>query len=125
MKLKYFQIESNAFKVEAYCQQLGDDFLISIYGGAAHIGAIGMAQPRASLKNSDKRSATASVFCYLGHKEDEVVKYVAERLASQLDAKIVVAAGLHWDNLTPEGIDTVMKNIDVLVEQLIEFARKK
>ncbi|HAA04817.1 MAG TPA: hypothetical protein DCE18_15830 [Syntrophobacteraceae bacterium] len=78
-----------------------------------------MAQPRPSLADPARLSATASVFCYVGHKEDDVVKGVSERLAAVLDAKVVVAAGLHWDNLTAGGIEQVKKNVVTLVNRII------
>lgn len=123
-KPRFFEIERDGFTIEALCQQLGDDYLLSIWGGAAHIGAMAMAHPRASLKDPAKRSATASVFCYIGHKEDQLVKEVSERLASELDAKVAVAAGLHWDDLTPEGIRAVTRNVNLLVEEIIKTLKK-
>jgi gallate decarboxylase subunit D len=115
-----FQVEEEGFLLEALLQQLGKDFLLSVWGGAAHIGAVAMAQPRPSLADPTRRSATASVFCYLGHKEDEVVKEISERLAAALGAKVVVAAGLHWDNLTPAGIEQVKKNVLTLINRIVE-----
>jgi hypothetical protein len=117
---RFFQIERDGFTIEALCQQMGDDYLLSIWGGEAHIGAMAMAQPRASLRDPAKRSATASVFCYVGHKEDQLVKEVSERLASALDAKVAVAAGMHWDDLTPEGVAAVTRNVDLLVEKILK-----
>jgi len=52
------------------------------------------------------------------------VKSVSERLASALGAKVVVAAGLHWDNLTPHGIEQVKKNVVKLVDLIIEKKNK-
>jgi gallate decarboxylase subunit D len=117
--VRHFQKEAGGFLVEALWQRLGKDFLLSVWGGVAHIGAVAMAQPRPSLANPSRLSATASVFCYVGHKEDSVVKEVAERLAAALDAKVVVAAGLHWDDLTPEGIQQVQENVRALVEMIV------
>ena len=120
-----FTVDEEGFLVEALVQQLGKDFLLSIWGGAAHIGAVAMAQPRPSLADPTRLSATSSVFCYLGHKEDDVVKDVSERLAAVLDAKVVVAAGLHWDNLTVGGIEQVKKNVVTLVNHIItDYGRK-
>lgn len=116
----FFEIDRDGFKVEALCQQMGDDYLVSIWGGKAHIGAVAMAQPRDSLLDSSKRSATASVFCYVGHKEDQLVKEVSEQMASKLDAKVAVAAGLHWDDLTSEGVATVTRNVKLLIAEIIE-----
>ncbi len=115
-----FRVEEQGFPIEALLQQLGQDFLLSVWGGTAHIGAVAMAQPRPSLADPARRSATASVFCYVGHKEDEVVKEISERLAAALGSKVVVAAGLHWDKLTSAGIEQVKKNVRTLVDRIIQ-----
>jgi hypothetical protein len=120
-----FQVEEEGFLIEALIQQLGKDLLLSVWGGAAHIGAVAMAQPRPSIADPSRLSATASVFCYVGHKEDEVVKEVSERLASALGTKVVVAAGLHWDNLTPAGIGQVKKAVVTLVNRIIEDRKRE
>jgi hypothetical protein len=117
---RHFQFEEGGFLVEALWQRLGSDYLLTIWGGEAHIGAVAMAQPRPSLADPDRLSATASVFCYVGHKEDQVVKEVSERLASALGAKVVVAAGLHWDDLKQEGILQIAKNVHALVDVIVK-----
>ncbi len=120
----FFHIEQDGFKIEACCTKMGVDYLLSIWGGTPHIGAVAMAQPRVSLQDPARRSATASVFCYVGHKEDQVVKEVSERMARELDAKVVVAAGLHWDHLTATGAAQVMHNVDVLILEIIREMRE-
>lgn len=122
---RFFHIEQNGFTIEACCTGLGDDYLLSIWGGKAHIGAVAMAQPRDSLQDPTRRSATASVFCYIGHKEDQLVKEVAERMAAELNAKVVVAAGLHWDNLSAAGAKQVLHNVHVLTTKIIEEIKKQ
>lgn len=117
---RHFQFEEGGYLIEALWQQLGNDYLLTIWGGEAHIGAVAMAQPRPSLADPDRLSATASVYCYVGHKEDEVVKKVSERLASTLGTKVVVVAGLHWDDLKQEGIRQVAKNVHALVDNIVE-----
>lgn len=121
----FYRVEEGGFLVEAMVQRLGEDFLVSIWGGAAHIGAVGMAQPRPSIASPSRRSATASVFCYVGHKEDAVVKEVSERLASELGARVVVVAGLHWDRLDPSGIEQVLSNVRALVQEILGRQRNR
>lgn len=116
---RHYQVQKEGFLVEALWQRLGEDYLLSIWGGKAHIGAVAMAQPRPSLADPKRLSATASVFCYLGHKEDELVKEVSVRLASALGTRVVVAAGLHWDHLEPAGIEQVLDNVRALVELIL------
>ncbi len=117
---RFFHIAQDGFTIEACCTIMGDDYLLSIWGGKAHIGAVAMAQPRDSLQDPSRRSATASVFCYVGHKEDQLVKEVSERMAAELDAKVVVVAGLHWDDLTPAGAKQVLHNVHILIAEILE-----
>jgi hypothetical protein len=60
--------------------------------------------------------ATASVICCLGHKEDALAKAASEKLSATFNRRVVVTAGIHWDNLTDEGIRQVQQNADVLIE---------
>jgi hypothetical protein len=94
---------------------------ISFWGGdRPHIGAVAVAQPRPSLRDKDKISATASVFCFLGHKEDLIVKAAGERISSAINANVVVTAGIHWDDIDEAGITCMMENSRELVEIIIE-----
>ncbi len=109
-----------SFDLEASGQWIGPDLLVAIRGGEKpHIGAVAVAQPRPSLKNSEFTAATVSVFCYSGHKEDELAKAAAEILAAALNAHVVVTAGIHWDNLSEEGIQQVIKNSGILLERIL------
>ena len=118
--LQRYRLEQGGFSIEGLLQRLGNDYLLSIWGGTAHIGAVAMAQPRPSLANPDRLSATVSVFCYVGHKEDELAKKVSQQLAAELGAKVVVAAGLHWDDLGGDDIEQVVANVMKLAEMILE-----
>ncbi len=118
--IHYYAVEEGQFPIRALWQRIGKDYLLSIWGGEAHIGAVAMAQPRPSLADPDRVSATASTFCYVGHKEDEVVKKASERLAAALNAKVVVAAGIHWDNISREQIEQIVSAVDALVELILK-----
>ncbi len=117
--------EAPAYNLQAEAVWIGPDLLVYIWGGEApHIGAVAMAQPRPSLADPAVTSATASVFTYLGHKEDELAKQAAESLAAALEAKVVVSAGIHWDGLGPDQIQTVVENGRQLVALLKERLSK-
>jgi len=110
-----------AYDLEASVRLIGEDFLVAIWGGERpHIGAVSVAQPRPSLKDPSATSATASVICLLGHKEDELVKAVSEILAATLNTRVVVTAGIHWDNIDKEGIQKVIQNSEILVDMILE-----
>jgi hypothetical protein len=56
----------------------------------------------------------------VGHKEDELAKATAEILAATLKTQVVVTAGIHWDNLAPEGIQHVVRNSEILVDMILQ-----
>ncbi|MBU0736255.1 MAG: hypothetical protein KJ573_04120 [Proteobacteria bacterium] len=122
-----FSIKTNegAYDLEASVRQIGEDILVAIWGGEKpHIGAISVAQPRPSLRDPRVTSATASVICLSGHKEDELAKAASEILASVSKTNVVVTAGIHWDNLDKEGIQKVIRNSEVLVDLILERLSK-
>jgi len=115
------ETDTGAYDLTASVRMIGPDLLIAIWGGERpHIGAIAVAQPRPSLKDPDVTSATASVICFVGHKEDELAKASAEILAAALNTPVVVVAGIHWDNLDEEAILRIIKNSEILVEMILE-----
>jgi gallate decarboxylase subunit D len=123
MKSFKVEISKEGFKIHGFVQKLGRDLLISIWGGTQpHIGAVGMATPRPSLKSSKGWSATFSNFTFLNHKEDLLVKKISEKIASQSHAHVVVTAGLHWDNLTLREITLIerltSKMGDIILKKL-------
>jgi gallate decarboxylase subunit D len=109
------------FEVSAEVLEMGDDCLVAVWGGTRpHIGAVGMAQVRPSLRDSNKPSATSSVFTFMGHKEDVVAKMMAEELSRRLERNTVVAAGIHWDGLSEDDIATISKLCQVILEKILE-----
>jgi len=122
MKRFLVEISKGRFKIHGLVQEVGQDILVSIWGGTRpHIGAVGMAIPRPSLKNPKKWSATSSNFTFIGHKEDTLVKTISERLAARLRRNVVVTAGFHWDGITSNEI----KAIQNLTQKLSDLILKK
>ncbi len=117
--------ESGGFRISAAIRRMGEDLVVTLEGGRAHVGAIGIAQPRPSLADPNRMSATSSVYTFPGHKEDDIVKTMAQELAGSLECRVVVIAGLHWDSITPEGIREVVEMCRGLTSRIIEEARKK
>jgi hypothetical protein len=109
------------YDLEASVRIIGKDLLVAVWGGEQpHVGAEAIAQPRPSLKDPERVSATASVVCLLGHKEDDLAKAVSEILAAAMNTTVVVTAGIHWDNLDAEGINRVLRNSEILVDLILE-----
>jgi hypothetical protein len=111
--------DTGAFDLTANARRIGPDLLVAIWGGEKpHIGAVAAAQPRPSLKDPAVTSATASVICFVGHKEDDLAKRAAESLAAAIEGRTVVTAGVHWDNLSEEGIGQVIQNTAELIKMI-------
>ena len=123
MVAKSFTIQTHEgeYDIAASVRLIGRDVLVAIWGGEKpHIGAVAMAQARPSLKDPHVTSSTASVFAYVGHKEDELAKATAEILAAALQVNVVVTAGIHWDNLSIKGIQQIVRNSNILVDLILE-----
>jgi len=99
-----------------------DGLTVTIVGGEKpHVGSIAVAVPRPSLEDPSKISATVSVFNLVGHKDDEIARPAAERLAKELRQPIVVIAGVHVQKAKHEDVQELLRNSMQAVE---EFARK-
>ena len=117
--------QMGGLEVHAQVNFMGNDLEVNLIGGDMHVGAVGMAEARPSLNDPKKISSTGSVFTFLSHKEDEVVKPMAEELAKKLNRKVVVAAGIHWDWISPEGIDAVRQMCLNITARIVEEVLKR
>ncbi|MFQ5533418.1 MAG: hypothetical protein ACE5EM_01155 [Sphingomonadales bacterium] len=114
--------ETGDHDVSAHARKIGEDVLVAIWGGdKPHIGAVAAAQPRPSLDDRTRTSASTSVICFVGHKEDDLAKHAAQTLASALKVRVVVTAGIHWDNITPDGIKSVRCNCKSVIAKVADL----
>ncbi len=123
-----FMVETSTgvYDIQAHVRRIGTDLLVAIWGGEKpHIGAVAVAQPRPSLRDPNVVSATASVICLPAHKEDELAKMIAVTLAAALNTPVVVTAGIHWDNISQEGIGRVITNSKTLVSLILKQAASR
>ena len=117
-----FNLHTNSgqYDLTASVRLIGDDLLVAVWGGEKpHIGAVAAAHPRPSLRDPNVTSSSASVICYSGHKEDVLAKNAAETLAAAFNTRAVVTAGIHWDNLSQEGLREIKRNGDTIVDLVL------
>ena len=120
------QTREGEYDITAHVRLIGEDLLVAIWGGEKpHIGAVAAAESRPSSKDPHKTSSSASVFCYLMHKEDDIAKAAAKRLAAVFNTKVVVTAGIHWDNLSEEAILKINRNCELLVTAVEETVQSQ
>ena len=108
------------YHVLAEANSIGDDLVVMISGGEKpHVGAVAIGIPRSSLANPENISATASVFALVGHKEDDLARIMARKLAASLQRNVVVTVGIHVDQILPEGIGSIEQSCRNILEELI------
>lgn len=115
-----FETETLGIPVILEAVELGGDINISLHGGdRGHIGAVALAQPRPSLADPQRTSASTSVITICGHKEDRLACSVAEQVASATNSVVAVACGIHVDKADAEQIGAIGESVEHLVEELL------
>ncbi|MCK5682348.1 hypothetical protein KAI46_16225 [bacterium] len=111
--------EKDGFGLQATMISLDNgDFIVVVTGGRDHIGAIALALPRPSLVEADRLSATSSILTMLGHREDELVKYVSETVAAATGQNVIVIAGVHYDGLNSAELG-VLRTLWISLTELV------
>lgn len=114
------------YKVKLTAVSSGKELTVIISGGEKpHIGAIAISIPRPSIEDSNKVSASTSVFTLVGHKEDELSKQIAENITKITEKVTVTILGLHIDKATAQDIEYLIQNTQKVVDKLIIKLPKK
>lgn len=103
--MKRYRIELSFSELFVDIQDIGDDKLVTVHGGEMpHIGCAVMSIPRPSLTGDGSISATSSVLNVTGHKDEEICRRIAEKIAASENCTVVCTGGFHVDNITEEQI---------------------
>ena len=99
---------------------MGADLCLTLSGGEQeHLGAVAVAQPRPSLADPSRRSATASVITLPGHKEDMLARALSLKVASALNTAVCVSCGIHVRHPTPDILDELVDASHGLVDAFL------
>jgi hypothetical protein len=121
MKVLKLEVGSAPYRIQAVAVECGSDLVVTIGGGErSHVGATALAVPRASLADASMLSATASVICVTGHKEDELARKAALRLATTFSCCATVSVGIHIDEAKREDVVWLTQNYEDLCQMLVE-----
>lgn len=118
-----FKVSAGAgiLKVKAQVIFSGQDLVIVFAGGEQdHIGACALALPRKSLANKERLAASASVLCVCGHKEDQLARKAALRLAAKYNCVVSVIVGLHIDNASQKEIEELVAGFETCLALIEE-----
>lgn len=107
--------------IEVRIIRLGEDFQIIVQGGMySHIGCTVLAVPRESLSKTGNMSCTSSVINVIGHKDEEICRYLAEKVASNLGKVTVCTGGIHIDGIVPEQISEIRNAVMEIGEEMVK-----
>lgn len=121
MWMREVRVEDGRYSVFALVVRCGRDVSLTVGGGeCCHLGASALAVPRPSLRDPEQVSASTSVLCVTGHKEDEFARRAAERIAARENCVASVCAGVHIENARPEELTRLAKNLEKLLADVLE-----
>ena len=92
--------------------------VILVGGDAPHVGAMAISIPRPSSADPRRVSPSTSVYCVVGHKDDELARAVASGLCRKLNAIVAVIAGVHIDRASRAEIRAVLRNRERAVARI-------
>lgn len=116
----HFETGEGRYKIEAIVVIAGRDLNITVGGGTSyHIGATALAIPRPSLDDPGLVSASASVICVTGHKDDQLARSAALKLSARFNCVVTVNAGLHIDDANADDIGLLTSNFNTLIQDII------
>lgn len=98
-------------------RDVGGDLLITLTGGAAHIGAAALA-----YRDFETERTTVSVLSAPGHKEEEIALRGARTVSRALNKTVLFAAGIHLDDITPEEIAEIEEACAEIIESSLKYS---
>ena len=97
-------------EVRIWFHNTGQGINVLIEGGdQGHIGAVGIAGPGMETK----------VLTFPGHREDVISRKWATVLAAKYNAPVVVNAGIHFNQITKEEIQEVLRILEKELERFL------
>jgi hypothetical protein len=119
-KILRIKKETERFILEMVLVRMGRDLCVSLSGGdTPHIGAVALAVPHAGLSDPLKTDASVSLSTVTGHKEDELARKIAYRLAVKFNCTVSASCGIHIDNARKEEIFSILNAADAITDEAI------
>ena len=116
-------MSSGRISITVHAVRMGNDLLVGIYGGdRPHIGAVAVGVPGPAVDSGLPRTVKTSIIALTGHREDQVTRDAAQRIALETGAVVSVSCGIHLDTITAEEIVLVCGLVEELTGELINWA---
>lgn len=118
MKTKEIRKVLSFAEITVRIESIGEDYLITVSGGKAHIGSCVLAVPRPSLSDPEEPGCTSSIINVTGHKDELICRKLAESICLRNRRTVVCTGGFHIDNLEEKGIREVLDAIDEIIYEI-------
>jgi gallate decarboxylase subunit D len=121
----HITVRARGRRLWAVATAAGCDLVVVVGGGARpHVGCVVLAQASAGAAGDAPPRVTSSVLAIPHHREEALARPLAEALARALGGAVTVAAGVHEDNLSPDGIAAYLHLGERLRDRLIARLRQ-
>lgn len=99
------------YPIWAEITPLDEGIHVLLAGGVkTHIGGISVAEPDGS----------GQTIAFPHHREDTVARQWATTLAAGLRCRVAVVCGIHYDNLSPSGLQEVLHTLELIFPRMME-----
>ena len=107
-------------RVNLEAKSIGDDCLVTITGGKEHIGSVAVAS-----FHEESGRASSSVLTLPGHREDRIAKESSEKIANELQKRVIVVACIHFDDITSDEIEKIILNCRKVVDKFLRLSKEE
>lgn len=119
-EIRLFAGTSERNKVELFARLSPEAIIVLLQGGEKpHIGAVVLTIPHSCSADGKMFSCNSWTVPVLTHKDDEIAKPCAEKIAGITGKATVVIAGIHVQDARPEEISLFINNCNLLVQKLL------
>ena len=112
------EVGNKPHNISDQIEKVGEDISVIIRGSGPHLGAIALGTPY--ISENSKETANSSVISVYGHKDGILCEKIAIKLAKNLRRRVAVLGGIHIENATPDDIEVIMGNTEVLIARVVE-----
>lgn len=109
------------YEVHATALACGNDMTVVFTGGERpHVGAASLA-----VYEPERDSATVSTITCFGHRDDELSRHAAKRIATALKCTACVSLGVHVDSASEEEIQQIRDNYQHCLSWLLSLIENR
>ena len=94
-------------------KKAGNDYIVTLAGGKAHVGAVGV-----GFYDKSSGRASSSVITNPGHRETDVALLGAKVFSEASKSAVVFMVGIHLDNITKKEIEEIVSVSQEMIDEL-------